>query len=220
MALTLLLATSALLLSWRALDRANDARDIALAGRAPGGSSPAIAPTATGSDQPAATPEPTATISTATGIADPSSTGAPPLDRRTVYKAKYEKQMLTLKPQGSYPMYADLDEPRANVADDHEIALFSATTSTPAHFKLGDEVAASEGGSPGMSPQDCGERIRTAPIGRANIPVRQGAVVCLTTSYAQARSRGDYQRLVLFEVTAVANDSAVTVQITAWDIPR
>lgn len=76
-------------------------------------------------------------------------------------------------------------------------------------------------GAPGMTPQDCADKIRTAPIGLgAEIPVRQGLVLCITTSFQAARSRGDLQRMVLLEITGVGADKSVTVQVTAWDIPR
>jgi hypothetical protein len=41
----------------------------------------------------------------------------------------------------------------------------------------------------------------------------------VTTNYATARESGDVWRMALVEIVAVANDGAVTIQATAWNIP-
>jgi hypothetical protein len=211
----LLVALAAFGVAWRALDQAHDARDIALAGRgqAVPGNQQATGPAAAsgGSGATAAPP------------ANPNASGEPPpLDQRTVYKVKYDKQTLILKTQSSYSMYVDLDEPRANVAEEgHDLALVSSYNGGVPHFTLGEGVEGSEQGAPGMTPQDCAEKIRIAPINsKAQIPARQGSVLCLTTSFAAAQARGDVRHMVLMEITAVAADAAVTVQLTGWNIPR
>jgi hypothetical protein len=219
-ALALLLAFVSLLVSWRALDQAGDARDIAAAAGRGQPMTPAAA-----QREATSTPEPARSTATSEATTPSAVTSGepPPLNPRTAFKIKYDKQSLTLKPQGSYPMYVDLDEPRANVGQSgYDLALAgpSSYSQDPAYFKLGEDVAGSEAGAPGMTPQDCGEKIRTAPVGAANIPARKGTVLCLTTSYTAARERGDVQRLVLLEVTGVATDNTVTVQVSAWDIPR
>ncbi|MFI5907567.1 hypothetical protein [Dactylosporangium sp. NPDC051541] len=211
----------ALLVAWRALDQANDAREIALAAGRPAGAQTVVPQSATGTPEAGAT---TAVTEAAPAQSLPGTyaTGEPPpLDQRTVFKVKYTKHTLTLKTSTYSTMYADLDEPRANVSSNgYDIALEGGTSSQPLKLKLGDDVTGSEAGAPAMTPQDCGEKIRTAPIGDATVPARQGAVLCITTSYAAARSRGDFQRLVLLEITGVTNDNAVTVELSAWDIPR
>jgi hypothetical protein len=215
--LALLVAVGALAVAWRSLDQAQDARDIALAGRAQATPEPPPAQP-TGPADNGATPEPPPTTNPPV---DPTGTGEPPpLNPRTVFKIKYEKQSLTLKAQGNGYMYADLDEPRANVDSNGYDLAVSNGIQTP-EFRLGNEVQGSEAGAPGMTPQDCADRIRTAPVGQAaDIPVRQGLVLCVMTSFQAARSRGDLQRMVLLEITGVGADKSVTVQATAWDIPR
>jgi hypothetical protein len=219
-ALALLFAVVSLVVAWRAVDQAQDARQFALAG-----DDSVVAANQTPAAPPAATTQaPPATSAAPAGEPvnpAPSGTGEPPLDERTVYTAKYEGQSLTLKTdQCGETMAADLDEPRANTGAGVDIVLNGDCSNRPAYFSMGAGVSASQSGSPGMTPQDCAERIRTAPLGESTVPVRQGVVLCLTTSFGEATERGDNQRLVVFEVTGVANDGAVTIKSTAWDIPR
>lgn len=51
---------------------------------------------------------------------------------------------------------------------------------------------------------------------KAEVPVRQGVVLCVITSGADARN----QKVVVFEVRAVSADWLVTVQVSAWNVPR
>src|SRR5262249_59933437 len=118
--------------------------------------------------------------------------------------------------------YVAREEPRANVAGQgHDLALTVSSKGGVPYFTLGEGVEGSEQGAPGMTPQDCAEKIRIAPISsNAWIPARQGSVLCLTTSFAAAQAQGDVRHMVLMEITAVAADDAVTVQLTGWNIPR
>ncbi|MFY1649725.1 hypothetical protein ACN27J_02345 [Solwaraspora sp. WMMB762] len=59
-----------------------------------------------------------------------------------------------------------------------------------------------------------------SPLGNDTpVPVRQGVVLCLVTSFEVAESRGDPRRMVLVEITGVAADGRVTIAATAWNIP-
>ena len=210
-----LLAIFATVLAAVAIVQANDARTTAKAG--PGQQT---LPTPTGGHgevtQPSAAREPsTAAPESTRPPSSPADAMPQTLDPQAVYEVKYEKQSLTLKPN---PMYVDLDEPRANVgSSDYDLAYKSS--STP-YFFMGDRVQAGEASLPAMTPQDCADRIRTAPTGDASVPAREGLVLCVMTSYDAAKKRGDVQRMVLLEVTGLAADKAVTIQLTAWNIPR
>jgi len=200
----LVLSVVALLTSWRALD---DPSSPPAAGEAP----PATGLTVTAP----ATTEPVP--------ADPNATVPPELPDEAVYTEHYRGETLTLSASRCNDvMYADVDEPRANVeyaGADVELHTGCGTTS-PSVFRLGDGVTGSAAGTPNMTPRDCNERIRTAPVAAdANIPVRKGVAVCLLTSYPAARARGDHWRLVLLLVTGVADDGAVTVEMNAWNAP-
>jgi hypothetical protein len=220
-ALALLVAVVSLVVAWRAVDQAGDAKQFALAG----GDGVVVTPTQAAATAPVATTQapPPASAAAADEPVDPAPTGTgePPLDERTVYTPKYQGESLTLKmDQCGETMAADLDEPRANTGAGVDIVLNGECSNRPAYFSLGEGVAASQTGAPGMTPQECGERIRTAPLGESTIPVRQGSVICLRTSFAEAVGNGDSQRLVVAEVTGTASDGAVTIKATAWNIPR
>ncbi|MDQ7907945.1 hypothetical protein RB614_25805 [Phytohabitans sp. ZYX-F-186] len=219
--LALLVAVVSLAVAWRAVDQAGDAKRFALAGAAdvPAPVTQAPAPPAT-----TGAPPPTEAPATDAPIApDPTSTAEPaPLDERTVYTVEYEKQVLTLKAGCNDSMYIDLDEPRANVEyNDYDLGFTRRCQGGTSNLGLGEGVEGSESGNPQMTPHDCAERIRTAPIGTdAAVPVRKGVVLCLTTSLASARAKGDSQRMVRLEITGAADDGTVTLQGTAWNIPR
>jgi hypothetical protein len=158
----LVVALTALLVAWRALDQAHVARDLALVGRGQPGRGQQVAPQPT-----AGTPDSGSGASTsapATPV-DPTATGdPPPLTQRTAYKVKYDKQTLTLRAQRSSVMYVDLDEPRANVSSNgFDIELSPNYSSGTPYFLLGQDVMASDAGAPGMTPQDCANKIPPSP---------------------------------------------------------
>ena len=217
-ALALLVAAVSLVVAWRAVDQAGDAKRFALAGGG-GVAAPATEVPATTAAPPPTTAAPTGTPAPP----DPTSTADPaPLDERTVYTVTYEKQVLTLKAGCNDNMYIDLDEPRANVEySDYDLGFVNRCQGGTSNLNLGEGVEGSEAGNPQMTPHDCAERIRTSPIGTdAQVPVRKGVVLCLTTSLAKARGKGDSQRMVRLEITGTADDGTVTLQSTAWNIPR
>lgn len=222
-ALALLLAVISLVVAWRAVDQAGDAKQFALAGGTAAAADPATEAPAPPPTTEAAPPPTGSEPTDLPSPPDPSSTAEPaPLDERTVYTAKYERQTLTLRAGCNDSMYIDLDEPRANVPNtDYDLGFTRRCLGDTSNLSLGEGVEASESGSPQMTPHDCAERIRTAPIGTdAGVPVRKGVVLCLTTSLGKAREKGDSQRMVRLEITGVADDGTVTLQSTAWNIPR
>jgi hypothetical protein len=215
-----IVALASMLVAWRALDQANDARQIALAG----GTAATPAGTGSGASAGASTATRSAPAIDATSAAAqvaPTLSGEPPqLTQRTVYTPQYEKQTLTLKASCS-SMYADLDEPRANVGSgDYDLMLKGPCGGGTANLVLGNDVSGSQEGAPNMTPQDCGDKIRTAPLGEVPVPVNKGIVLCIATSFAAAQKRGDVRRMVRLEITGVSADGAVTLQLTAWNIPR
>ncbi|MFJ6198150.1 hypothetical protein [Micromonospora sp. NPDC092111] len=213
--LALLLAFGSTLFAWRAVDQAKDAKSIALRDRTPD-----AAPTAPVTTVPGAAESPSDPPS-APGDVSRSPGDAPLLTEQTVYEPKYEKQPLVLKSTCSYPMYADLDEPRAKTENaDTEIRFNAGCGNEPASFRLLDGVEGSEAARPGMTPKECAEKIRSAPVGlNAPIPVRKGTAACVTTDYSAARARGEQWRMILVYVVGVANDGAATVEVSAWNIP-
>lgn len=214
--LALVTSCGSLVVAWSATKNASDAIELAKANQ-PG--SVTAAPTG-GSRS-----VPTEVQTTAAGPAPsevPNATSPPNLDVNTVYSVKYAKQTLRLTAQCNYNMYADLDEPRSNVASDGADLRFDrgCSSSDPSVFRLGTDVDGSTSASSTTTPQECSDKIRTAPVGGASIPVRQGLSFCLTTSYAAARGRGDVWRVVLLTVTGVSDDGAVTIEASAWNVPN
>ncbi|MGC4888530.1 hypothetical protein [Micromonospora sp. DT227] len=217
--LALLLALGSAIFAWRALDQAQDAKDIALR------SGPIVSASATGEpDGGAQTPASSAPTEAGGTTPDdtPRSPGeAPPLDERTVYRPSYQKQPLVLKASCSNSMYADLDEPRTrNDATGADIRFSRGCGNEPSTLRLEDGVEGTDATSASATPQECAEKIRTALIGEGQpIPVRKGTTICVTTDYAYAKAHGDPWRMALIEVIGVANDGSTTLQVTGWDIP-
>ncbi|MGC5333527.1 hypothetical protein [Micromonospora sp. DT62] len=221
--LALLASFGSAVVSWRALDQARTARDIASA------RSPLVAPTATpaGSES-SSLPSATGPAGTPDGGGGPGepprSPGQPPeLDERTVYKPKYEAQSLTLNPADCFTeMRVDLDEPRANVGSNGaEFAMDPDCQSAAPNVQLRTGVAGSEVARAGMRPQECADAIRAAPIANdARVPLRKNGFLCISTNFAKARESRDEWRMVLVEVVSISNDRAVVIKATAWDIPQ
>nr|MDT0656467.1 hypothetical protein [Micromonospora sp. DSM 115978] len=212
--MALLIAFGSAVFAWRAIDQAEDAKEIALAGRS-GEPQP-------GWQEPTNPVDTTESVDSRAGsLGGPTVSGEPPrLDERTVYNVKYEDQTLTLKATETESMGADLDEPRANVRDEADVRLEVEYGTAQRYLELTEGVQGSEGVGPGSTPYDCAEKIRTAPLGSSRVPVKQGVVICVMTSFSAAQKRGDPQRMVRLEVTGVGADQAVTVKVSAWDIPR
>ncbi|TNH21473.1 hypothetical protein FHG89_31485 [Micromonospora orduensis] len=217
-ALALLVSLGSAIVSWRALDQAQTARDIASA-RAPVGSTdsgPAPAP----SDPATTTDSPQTTVAPEE---PPRSPGTPPeLSEQTVYEPKYENQSLTLKPTDCFKeMQVDLDEPRANVGSNTtDMALNAGCPGAP-FIELAAGVEGSEAASAGMKPAECNNSIRSAPIAAgAEVPLRKGSWLCIRTNYAAAREQRDRWRMVLLEVVTINNDRTTVIRVTAWNIPE
>ncbi|WP_091095638.1 hypothetical protein [Micromonospora citrea] len=220
--LALLAALGSAVVSWRALDQANTARDIASA-RAPVG-----APAATPDGGASSAPEPAGPTATPDGEGTPGGAPRPPgeppeLNERTVYRPNYEGQSLTLKPAECFTeMRVDLDEPRANVGSNGaEFTLSPGCQAGAPYVQLSTGVDGSEAARAGMRPQECADAIRAAPIAEnAEVPLRKGGWLCIRTNYGKARERRDEWRMVLVEVVSISNDRAVVIKATAWDIPE
>lgn len=210
--IALLAALGSAALSLTALQQANAAKEAA------GGTKTADN---RGGNNPPAGGQPTNNPPPTLSSPKPSLTGPPVLDERTNYSVKYTKQSLTLTAACNYSMYADLDEPRGNVASNGADLVFhgGCSATDPAEFRVGDDVDAGLVENANATPQECTDRIRRTPVGDAPIPVRQGIAICVTTSYNAARARGDVWRVVLIVVTGVSDLRTVTVETSAWNIP-
>lgn len=210
--LALILASVALLVSWRALDQANDARDIAKAA----GGGPVPPPSASPEG-----PNPPPTDSTSAPQTPDSTASEPELNAQTRYTVKYEKEVLTLRSGCNSSVDIDLDEPRVGVANGEDIEFSSICGADPSNFRLAWGSRGTQADTAALTPNDCADRIRKAPLGSdVAVPARKGAVMCVITSLTEAVKRGEQRKMVLVEVTGTSDDGTVTVSATAWNIPR
>ncbi|WFE39659.1 hypothetical protein [Micromonospora sp. WMMD998] len=217
--LALLLALGSAIFAWRAIDQAQDAKDIAL--RPGTAASPSANGEPGGSAPPPTSSAPTETEGTTPDDTPRSPGEAPALDERTVYRPSYQKEPLVLQAACSYSMYVDLDEPRTrNDSTGADIRFTRGCGNEPSTLRLENGVDGTDAASAGTTPQECAKKIRTALIGEAQrIPVRKGTAICITTDYAYARAHGDPWRMALIEVVGVSNDGSTTLQVTGWEIP-
>ncbi|GAA2660142.1 hypothetical protein [Paractinoplanes durhamensis] len=211
----MLLALVAVALAWRANGRADEAFDKAstqIAGQ------PATPPPT----QEAPTQEP-ATEPTVEPTTEPASeeTGTPTLDAQTKYTVKYSGKSLKIATSRcGESTNIDLDEPRVGVeAASRDFTVNPACTSSGASITLNGGVDGSLAGSPQVKPVECNELIQLSPLPQGNKAIRTGQVYCINTSRDAARVTANTWKMVVLEVTAIAQDGTVTFKASAWDIP-
>jgi hypothetical protein len=178
--------------------------------------------------QKALPPPPPAPVTPAAPTGQPvdTSTAAPPpgsvptLDAQTQYKVKYTNQSLRIAAGCGQNIDIDLDEPRVQAASQvSELTYYDACGPQTATIDLKNGVQGSEVGSEFVTPVECAEQIRTSPLSRESHPVRRGQVYCIETSLGDATSSAITWKMVLLEISAMAEDGAVTLKSSAWDIP-
>ncbi|MBQ1073895.1 hypothetical protein KBX06_12095 [Micromonospora sp. C31] len=216
-ALAVVLGLLATVLSLRALDQANDARDIARAagagrvGEPPGTGEPAQtstppAPATTGAEPP---PEPGTS-----GSAEPS------IDPQTPFKEKYVDERLTLRASCNTNLDIDLDKPEVRVSDGEELRFTARCGGNSSYFNLAPGTKGAQVDAATLSAADCDDRIDKGGIGTdINVPARKSVVLCIRTNLTDARERGDTWKMALVQVTDVNDDGTVVLTAKAWDIP-
>ncbi|MER7333738.1 MULTISPECIES: hypothetical protein [unclassified Micromonospora] len=215
--LALVLGLLATALSLRALDQANDARDIARAAGAgrplaptPGPGEPTDAPT---------TPAPEPSGAEQTPGQTPG-TPQPSLNQQTRYTDKYVDQRLTLRAACDSSVDIDLDKPEVRVSDGEEIRFTARCGGNSSYFNLTRSTDGTQVDSASLGAADCNDRILTGAIGPdINVPARKGVAICVRTSLPDAQERGDTWKMALLHVTDVNDDGTVVVSVRAWDIP-
>lgn len=207
----LIVALTSAAISWRALDQANVARDIANARGLPA-PAPTVGESADTPAQPtAATQEPVDT-----GETEP----APTLNAQTRYEKKYTGESLKLQTSCTEQLYIDLDEPRLRVESGKGELLFDVDCGGAAStLQMAEGVIGSELEAPPTTPTECNEHIRTSPLGTPSQPVRRGKVYCFMTNLDTARASGDTWKMVVVEIKSTAQDGTVTINADAWNIP-
>jgi hypothetical protein len=217
--LALVAAAGSAAVAWQALDRADAATSLAqrLQRRELAGSTtdaPPVAPSAGSSAQPAADPSAEAGLKLDTP-AGPGASASPAAE----YTAGYASESLKFQIGCSAVLFVDLDEPRANVDDEHHDLRYTSRCGANApSLALGPGA---EGGSEATADtrtaEECARQIRTSPLGpRAGVPVRANLKLCVLTSLADAEQRGDTQKLILLEVTTLSDQGTAGLRATSW----
>ncbi|MEH1102343.1 hypothetical protein [Micromonospora sp. CPCC 205561] len=217
-ALAVVLGLLATVLSLRALDQANDARDIARAAGAgrtaappPGTDAPSGAPTAPASEPSGAEPPSGPT---------PDGSAEPSLNPQTQYKEKYVDERLTLRANCGSDLDIDLDKPEVRVTDGEELRFTARCGGDSSYFNLAAGATGAQVDAVTLGAADCNERIVKGSIGQdINVPARKGVVLCVKTSINEAQERGDTWKMALVQVTDVNDDGTVVLTAKAWDIP-
>jgi hypothetical protein len=213
--LAVVVAIGSLAVAWRALDRAGDARDIALrAGPAPGGAAASPAPQPP--PQPAETTE-------ATETPDGSQPSAPPtLNPQTAFVAKYDSTEMQVQASCNAPRYLDMDRPQVDAGTEgYDLALRAPCSQTDGFaLGLGEDVKAIKGDNPDLTPNECWSKISLSAVApQSDVAIKQGSVLCVWTSLTAAKTRSELSDLVVLQVRGVASDGTVTMQVKAWQVP-
>jgi hypothetical protein len=212
--LALLVSLVSAVLSWRASRNAgstSDKIDVLIAAEKAAPPGPPAPPV-------------TASVPSAEATSPPtdSPTGSiPTLDAQTQYKVKYSNQTLRVAAGCGQSISIDLDEPRVQASSElSELTYYDPCGTQTATVDLKNNVDGSEVASEFVTPVECAEQIRTSPLSRESQPLRRGQVYCIKTSLDDARNSAITWKMVLLEISAIAQDGAVTVKASAWDIPN
>jgi hypothetical protein len=219
--LGLIAAAGAVSIAWQALDRADAATSLArrlqgpeLVGSAADATPTSAAPSAAPSAGPSGGP------SQEVGLllepsADPGGSASPAPD----YAVGYASESLKFQVGCSAVLFVDLDEPRANVDDQHHDLRYTSKCGTSAPtLALGPGAdGGSEVAPDTRTADECVRQIRTSPLGpRAGVAVRPGLKLCVLTSLRDARERADTQKLILLEVSALSDEGTASLRATSW----
>lgn len=215
--LATVIALVSIMVAVLALSRAGDARRDARAALAGATEGPTgAAPTATGQPAGAPTTDQTQPEATAT-----DGEQLPPINPEANYRQVAQKVSVSMQAISCNEQYLDVDGPAVSNEEHRGSELSITACSGPESFQLLGDVVGSRMDSSAVGPRDCAQATRTSLIAKdALVPVRQGVVLCVLTSFDEADRTGISQKLALLEVTAVSKDGQASIQVTTWDVPR
>ena len=150
-----------------------------------------------------------------------------PLNPEAEFTQVYDKQLLKIQTRCNNPTYADLDKGEVGVGSDVgdiRVSRYCSSGSVPV-FGFDTPVAlVTDGTLATLTAKDCVEQIRTGPLAAgADVPIKQGGVLCITTSAQRAVTEGISRKVVALEVVGIVDEretATATVRVNAWDIPR
>jgi hypothetical protein len=190
---------------------------------------PTGGPTTAPSTGPTVRPSPPAPLPTV--AASPAPSGAAPTDNPGLinpsasFQLAYQQQEFRAQPSDTCysdgAAYLDIDEPRADVDPDRIPWDFCIQQRLAGlQLLLGDGVTGSQADSPEVTPNECADLVRRAPIGVEPVVVQDDLVLCLITSLDASIAQGEPRRIALVYVRTVSTDDTVNLLITAWNVPR
>lgn len=212
-------AIAAVLLAVHAFGRADMARELAQAADvAPreGDSDPAADDNARSVADDSADADKTSDESDGTG--DATATEAPDvLNPRSEYERSYTDQILTPRAGRWSGVGIDLDEPRADVSGTATDLTLDSAAVPQLIMSYGVSAARV---TERLEAAGCADRIRTGPLpDDEHVPAQKGTLLCIATSRSGAADQGIDQRMVLLEVTGLADDGTVSLNLNAWVVP-
>jgi hypothetical protein len=169
----------------------------------PAGNTPTQDPAST--DQP--TTEPVA--------ADP--TGTPQaINPEASFAPAYQNENLKAQVK-SNNRAIDLDKPA--VDGDPDITLIADTATVSMRLSPGVTASTAENGA--ASPKECLRQIQLSALDPdSNYPLRQGQAFCILTSLGAAQSVGETQKMVVLTIAGISDDRVVSINATAYVVPR
>jgi hypothetical protein len=142
------------------------------------------------------------------------------LIRTANYTVQYPADELQLQVANCYRVAIDLDEPRVGVEDDSGDLSFHGQCNAPISFTLPEGVVGAHANSGQVTPNECAELVRKAPLADGGrVPIQRGIVLCVATSLDAARTQGITRKIAVIDVRAVSNGGVVNVEVAAWNVP-
>jgi hypothetical protein len=206
----------ALVLSIVALVVASRDREVSTASAAaPGGSTSELSDSATAS--------PTASTTLGDSAGDPS-----PSDEETFslppvgdYQLAYERKQITLNPMSSCgERSVDLDQPLVmSDLEEGDVTYNGGCPSAPSPTLTFTDPRVATVPPGKVSPEDCAQRIGSAPTDTEVIP-SQELTICAVTDGVGAPNQPRRAKIIVMVIDAVAINGTVNAMVSAWEIPR
>ncbi|MEV0897806.1 hypothetical protein [Actinoplanes sp. NPDC049802] len=132
------------------------------------------------------------------------------------YRVSYAKEPLRIQLACAAVLHLDLDEPRADAAENLADLRYESRCGTqPPQLSLGAGAAGgSRHASADTDAEGCDRAIRTSPLGQGlRVEVTKGTALCVLTAATPAE-------LVLVEIIDVGGSGTAGLRATSWQVPK
>ncbi|MBB4745965.1 hypothetical protein [Actinoplanes lobatus] len=143
------------------------------------------------------------------------ATPGPAPERPDEYRVSYAKEPLRIQLACAAVLHLDLDEPRADAAENLADLRYESRCGTqPPQLSLGPGAAGgSRHASADTDAEGCDRAIRTSPLGQGlRVEVAKGTALCVLTAATPAE-------LVLVEIVEVGGSGSAGLRATSWQMP-